>query len=121
MEPTAVYVLECEEGAWYVGMSNDPDRRFQEHLICTEGFTSHYRPVRIAWRGWYPTRQRAEWMENLVTSEMRSVALKVGGGIRCDISPSGRGRYNAPWKYLVWGLPSELDVRNDLLQSRPRR
>ncbi|HEU5399590.1 MAG TPA: GIY-YIG nuclease family protein [Gammaproteobacteria bacterium] len=26
-----VYVIECESGAWYTGVSNDPERRFHEH------------------------------------------------------------------------------------------
>ena len=26
-----VYVIECESGAWYTGVSNDPERRFREH------------------------------------------------------------------------------------------
>jgi len=26
-----VYVIECESGAWYTGVSNDPERRFRAH------------------------------------------------------------------------------------------
>lgn len=26
-----VYVIECESGAWYTGVSNDVERRFREH------------------------------------------------------------------------------------------
>ena len=30
--PWCVYVIECESGAWYTGISNDIERRFQAHL-----------------------------------------------------------------------------------------
>jgi len=26
-----VYIIECESGAWYTGVSNDPERRFRVH------------------------------------------------------------------------------------------
>jgi len=26
-----VYIIECESGAWYTGVSNDPERRFRMH------------------------------------------------------------------------------------------
>ena len=26
-----VYIIECESGAWYTGVSSDPERRFREH------------------------------------------------------------------------------------------
>jgi putative endonuclease len=26
-----VYVIECESGAWYTGVTNDLERRFQQH------------------------------------------------------------------------------------------
>ncbi|MGE5626241.1 MAG: GIY-YIG nuclease family protein [Bacillota bacterium] len=26
-----VYVIECESGAWYTGVSNDVERRFRQH------------------------------------------------------------------------------------------
>ena len=26
-----VYVIECESGAWYTGITNDLERRFQQH------------------------------------------------------------------------------------------
>lgn len=27
-----VYVIECESGAWYTGVTNDLERRFQQHV-----------------------------------------------------------------------------------------
>jgi len=27
-----VYVIECESGAWYTGVSNDVERRFRQHV-----------------------------------------------------------------------------------------
>ncbi len=44
-----LYVLECEDNKWYVGKTNDVQRRFKQH---TEGkgseWTREYAPIRIA-------------------------------------------------------------------------
>ena len=44
-----VYVIECESGAWYTGVSNDPERRFREHAAGKGAkFMRMDRPKRIA-------------------------------------------------------------------------
>jgi predicted GIY-YIG superfamily endonuclease len=44
-----LYILECEDNKWYVGKTNDVQRRFKQH---TEGkgseWTREYAPLRIA-------------------------------------------------------------------------
>ena len=43
-----VYVIECESGAWYTGVSNDPERRFREHVAGRGAkFMRMDRPKRI--------------------------------------------------------------------------
>lgn len=109
MRPTAVYVLQCEEGAWYVGMSNHPYRRFIKHCEW-EGsyYTRHYTPLRIAHVWWYPTRARAEYMEEAMTALLRDHALKVGGGLRTVVGMSGRGKDREP---SIFVLAEELEGR----------
>jgi len=49
---TNIYVLELEAGRWYVGMSVDVDRRYQQHVSGVEGggarWTSKFRPIGLA-------------------------------------------------------------------------
>jgi predicted GIY-YIG superfamily endonuclease len=115
MQPTAVYVLECEEGAWYVGVSYHPYRRYLEHLEDHGSFyTHHYKPIRIAHVQWYPTRKQAEYMETVMTALMRDVTLKVGGGFHTLVTPSGRGRRREKDSYMFFeeikGRLKTLDV-----------
>ena len=46
-----VYILLCSDNSYYVGMTNDLDRRFNEHQsgFYPQGFTFSRRPVRLAW------------------------------------------------------------------------
>jgi putative endonuclease len=49
-----IYMLECENGSYYTGLTDDIVRRFEEHLRGTAKakYTRSFRPVRIArcWR-----------------------------------------------------------------------
>lgn len=49
MDQYFVYMLLCADGTYYVGISNDPDRRVAEHNIgLDEGcYTYKRRPVRM--------------------------------------------------------------------------
>lgn len=43
-----VYIIECESGAWYTGVSNDPERRFRVHAAGKGAkFMRMDRPKRI--------------------------------------------------------------------------
>ena len=52
--PWYVYILECENGSYYTGITDDMARRFAEHRKGTarSKFTRSFRPIRIAvcWR-----------------------------------------------------------------------
>ncbi len=55
-----VYVLQCADGKYYTGHSDDLDRRIAEHQaggFCD--FTSRRRPVRLMWSEYFPTRLEA--------------------------------------------------------------
>lgn len=47
-----VYILRCDDGSLYTGISTDPERRFREHLETPRGakYFKGRRPVEIAWR-----------------------------------------------------------------------
>lgn len=110
MTPTAVYILKCECEAWYIGLSVNPYRRLIKHLEG-EGslFTTHYKPLRIAYVKWYPSRNQAMHMEEVWTCLLRDQALKVGGGLRTGVSMSGRGRWREFESIgILWAMEQTL-------------
>lgn len=45
---TNIYILKCEEAKYYVGKSEDPQKRFQEHLTGNgSSWTRKYKPINI--------------------------------------------------------------------------
>ncbi len=63
--PWFVYLLECRNGSWYAGITNDVERRFQAHLRGTGArYTRANPPLRVLASPAYPDRasaSRAEW------------------------------------------------------------
>jgi len=51
MKTYYVYILECSDGTYYTGGTNDIERRFSEHVnsINPESYTSKRIPVRLVW------------------------------------------------------------------------
>lgn len=93
----AVYVLECEDEAWYVGIAEDPYHRFEQHQGKGGAqYTQIYRPIRIAHMFWCKNREEAEHLEDAMTSVMQRMFLKVAGGRWSRPSPSGRGKEWTP-------------------------
>ncbi|WP_312325726.1 GIY-YIG nuclease family protein [Stenotrophomonas sp.] len=63
--PWYVYLLECRNGSYYAGISNDVDARFQAHL-CGKGarYTRANPPLKVLAVRAYPDRaaaSKAEW------------------------------------------------------------
>lgn len=45
-----VYILKCEDGSFYTGISNNPDRRFLEHKNKKGGhYTSSHKVIEIVY------------------------------------------------------------------------
>lgn len=46
-----VYIIECNDGTLYIGVTNDIERRFTEHRNGVEpgSYTARRRPVRLAY------------------------------------------------------------------------
>ncbi|GAB4131516.1 MAG: GIY-YIG nuclease family protein [Bacteroidia bacterium] len=51
MKTLAVYILECADGTYYTGVTNNPERRLQEHNagINPDAYTYSRRPVKMVW------------------------------------------------------------------------
>lgn len=90
---TAVYVLLCEDEAWYVGVAEDPYHRFKQHQAGKGAvYTRLYPPRYIAHLFWCETKEEALHLEDAMTYVMQQSYLKVAGGRWTMPSPSGRGR-----------------------------
>jgi len=58
--PYFVYLLECEDGSLYTGITTDVERRFLEHKNGTGGrFTRAKKAKRIVYTEQYPDRSSA--------------------------------------------------------------
>ena len=67
--PHALYILQSETAdRFYVGRSSNPERRLQHHNATSTGFTARYRPWRLVFAEWFPSKQQAVAAERLVKS-----------------------------------------------------
>ena len=72
-----VYILRSLQGSkYYVGQSEDPDRRLYYHNTVEKGFTSRYRPWELVWRKAYPTRSEAKKIEGMIKSWKNKILIK---------------------------------------------
>lgn len=45
---TSIYILQCRDSCWYIGKSDNPMRRYQEHLEGRgSAWTRLHRPIRV--------------------------------------------------------------------------
>ncbi len=50
MKTGYVYILECSDGSYYTGVTNDLDERLCEHQMgLIKGYTKYRRPVKMVW------------------------------------------------------------------------
>ena len=62
-----LYILESiSSGKFYVGYSENPERRLEFHNSIEKGFTSRYRPWKIVYTKVYYTKKEAMEAERLV-------------------------------------------------------
>ena len=76
-----IYILECLDGALYVGSTNDIERRFTEHISENGGhYTSYSKPMRILYEESFDTRSQAEKREQQIKrwSREKKLALIFG-------------------------------------------
>ena len=60
MRPFYVYILQCADGSYYVGHTDEIDRRLaQHHAGETGGYTARRLPVEVSWLGEFPSRADA--------------------------------------------------------------
>ncbi len=58
------YILECADGTYYAGWTNDLQKRFEAHCSGRGArYTRSHKPVRIAWSQAFETKQEAQQTE----------------------------------------------------------
>ena len=75
------YILECSDGSYYVGVTDDPDQRLREHNDGKGAdWTAARRPVRLVWTEEHPTLSSARRRENQLKrwSHVKKAALVAG-------------------------------------------
>ena len=80
-----VYLLRCQDGVIYVGITDDVERRFKEHAAGKGGhYTNYNRPEKILYRESFKNRIQAEQRERQIKrwSKSKKLALIEGNWIQ---------------------------------------
>ncbi len=69
-----VYILRCRDGSYYTGITNDFERRLQEHAAGTDGkcYTVKRRPVTLIYRSAFQDVGEAIHWEKIVKGWSRA-------------------------------------------------
>ena len=79
------YMLHCNAGPFYVGHTDDLERRIAQHETgALAGFTRNYLPVKLVWSQEFATRHEAKTAEKQIKgwSRAKKLALIRGDGTR---------------------------------------
>ena len=60
MKPFYVYILQCNDGSYYTGHTDDIEKRIAEHLnVEHKGYTSTRLPIKLVYLQEFQTRHEA--------------------------------------------------------------
>jgi putative endonuclease len=86
--PFWTYILHCNGGKFYVGHTDELERRIAQHESGSiPGFTRDHLPVKLVWSGECSTRDEAKAMEKRIKGWSRPKKLAL---IRSDWSEISR-------------------------------
>jgi len=64
-----VYILKSRSvNKYYIGSSENPDKRLRYHNIIEKGFTSRYRPWKIVFKNKFESKTEAQTAERKIKS-----------------------------------------------------
>lgn len=73
-----VYVLECSDGSFYTGYSDDPKKRLLEHQLGKGGrYTRSHKPIRIVYQEQLPSKSEALKREFEIKSWSRKKKINL--------------------------------------------
>ena len=91
--PFWFYMLKCADGSYYVGDTDDLERRLAEHHSgALGGYTSTRRPVALAFAEEFPTRDEAICRERQVKNWSRAKKEALAARNWSQLSRLARGR-----------------------------
>ena len=93
--PFHTYILQCADGSFYVGHTDDLSTRLGQHQAGSlGGYTASRRPVVLCWSTQFPDRDNAFQLERQLKSWSRAkkLALMAGDFDRLPGLARGRGR-----------------------------
>ena len=97
MKPFFVYMLRCADQSYYVGHTDDLERRIGQHQAGdVEGYTRQRRPIELVWAQETATREEALAAE-----------LRIKGWARAKKEALIRGDWKAVQRH-AWGTRNEL-------------
>lgn len=81
--PFFTYVLRCADGSYYVGHTDDVERRMNQHETgAGSGYTATRLPVQLVWFEEFPTREEAKAAELQIKNwSRRKKEALIGGRI----------------------------------------
>jgi putative endonuclease len=95
------YMLHCNIGLFYVGHTDDLDRRIAEHEAgALRGFTRDHLPVKLVWSEEFPTRYEAQCAEKRLKGRTRAKKLALIRGDWSEISRLARKREGQAFEKL---------------------
>ena len=72
-----VYILLCSDGSLYTGISNNPQKRFQDHKNGRGGaYTRSHKPIKIIYLEELPDKSSALKRESLIKSWSRQKKIE---------------------------------------------
>jgi len=75
-----VYLLLCEDGSFYTGVSNNLEKRFEEHRLGRGAkYTRSHKPVKLVHQEQFSTHSEALKREIKIKSWSRSKKIKILG------------------------------------------
>jgi putative endonuclease len=77
-----VYLLECQDGSLYTGVTTDLERRLKEHHARTTHYTSYNPPVRIVYTESFLRKDAASKREAQIKGWTRAKKLALVNGNR---------------------------------------
>jgi putative endonuclease len=73
-----IYILLCSDNSLYTGSTNNPDKRFQDHLNGKGGkYTRSHKPLRVVHQEQFETKSEALKREAEIKSWSRSKKIAV--------------------------------------------
>jgi len=85
-------MLHCNGGAFYVGHTDDLERRIAQHEAGeTPGFVRDHLPVKLVWSEAFSTREEALAMERRLKGWSHAKKMALIRGDWDDLSRLGRG------------------------------